>query len=407
MKFLLKPANTKVNLDPNSTTVDQIFNSRTHTASLTKNGQPIGHDEKLLKDCNLAEHDFLWKVDKPALIFSNFKKYFLEDLKQISKKLKVEEQPLTPDQDPESGPDNGSSKHLTVELSLHYYDIKLPTGQGTLTGTVTISNNRAETLNIIIELSDSLTEAHQKPLNFKSLNETIYFLQTSLSQYLDNPQGGLLGLPNEVILKILKKLDGPSLAKFGATCKRLRKLAENEELWKKLVLRDYPLEALGEAQSSWKAIFISKYKERKAQERILEEERRRREVESNHVSPRPNPLQDPYYGGNNPYNRQPIITPRGEFPGMIGGVADLDPFAQNPYANNNPMRIPSNSFRPRGDPIFGPGSNHQPGPGRGIGSDDDVYVEPFGGFQGPPGRGGPGRGGPGRGGNWFPGGGFM
>jgi len=162
MKFLLKPANTKVNLDPNTTTVDQIFNSRTHTASLTKNGQPIGNDEKLLKDCNLAEHDFLWKVDKPALIFSNFKKYFLEDLKQISKKLKVEEQPLTPDQDPESGPDNGSSKHLTVELSLHYYDIKLPAGQGTLTGTVTISNNRAETLNIIIELSDSLTEAHQK-----------------------------------------------------------------------------------------------------------------------------------------------------------------------------------------------------------------------------------------------------
>ena len=80
MKFLLKPSNQKVDLNPETTTVSQIFNSKHHTASLTKTGKPIGLDNQLLKDCDLVANDFLWKIEKPDLTLEDFVDQLTTDL---------------------------------------------------------------------------------------------------------------------------------------------------------------------------------------------------------------------------------------------------------------------------------------------------------------------------------------
>ena len=57
---------------------------------------------------------------------------------------------------------------------------------------------------------------------------------------------------------------------------------------------------------------------------------------------------------------------------MIGGNHDLNPFGAFP--DNGGL---GQGFRPRGDPIYGPGSTGIFEPGRGLGTDDDVYTQPF------------------------------
>lgn len=430
MKFLLKPSNTRVNLDINTTKVSDIFNSRSHTASLKKSGDPIGPPDRLLKDCDLVENDFLWKIDQPDFDLESFLHYLVEDFSKLSEKLSINKNLAARTGTLEFSLFKGQSLQAVGSLSdnsvtgsgSYSNELVSDASSAYLNGTVVISNNRGNTLNIIFEIGD-LTEAQQKPLSFQTLEESVYFLKSSLSQYLKNPVSGIFSVPNQVLFKIANYLDGPSLLNLAKTCKRFKTICYNEELWKNLIKREFPVRWQSEnyqnltsssqrmdafhSHSSWRLQYGKLYKvneisKKEAQKRRALEEERRRILNENNPGIFPMPGEYPRGGVNtHPDNYYPDRSrPRGEFPGMIGGVSDVDPFSS--------LRDDRNPMRPRGDPfIHGPGNPHQPGPGRGLGSDDDIYTQP--GFP-PLGPGnhpfGRGRGrGPGNPGNF--GGGFF
>lgn len=362
VKFYLKPENKKVILDVKSTKVKDIFNSRFHTASLTKTGKPIGPDEKLLQDLDLVENDFLWKIEKPDFLLLDFLEYLYEDLEKFGKSEKV-------DILLNFNKNSVTEKTGTFEFS---FDSTRKDNQ-IETGTLIISNNRGNLLNIVIEIGD-MTECLQKPLSYRSLEETSYFLRSYISQYLPNPTVGLASLPNAVISKILVKLDFKSLLNIGMTNKRFHALENTDIVWEKLWYRDFhSMNILTDQEYIDHPVPKKRYLF--AQKRLEDRRQNYRENRGRSDNERyPRPV-DPFYpagpGPTYPYPNRPNNP--GEFPGMIGGISDLDPFGVvNPI---NPMRNPANTgIRPRGDPhIFGPGGNIMPGRGGGLGSDDIPY----------------------------------
>lgn len=358
MKFLLKPSNQKVDLDPEKTTISQIFNSRNHTASLSKTGKPIGPDYKLLKDCDLVANDFLWKIEKPDLSLEDFVEYLTSDL--VDEKRGVQNLEIN---------QNINDRTATVEF-LNAKEDKKPLGS------VCISNNRNDKLNIMIEI-DTTFEAEQYLLNFETLERMVYQLKCLLGQTMNLKSNtgnlGFMALPESIVSKIVEKVsyleigesyrDLLQLSMANKTLQRIVNCTENDvklfrphscklDHRKELDNKDW--------QSQLREIVI----------RIRNDEKRRKAVRDLHESQRsmPNPLRDTRESSN------PFSTPFvGQFPGMIGGVRDLDPFAGG---LGGPSFNPATT--PRGDPnIYGPGSNMpQPGPSRGLGSDDDVYTQP-------------------------------
>jgi len=57
------------------------------------------------------------------------------------------------------------------------------------------------------------------------------------------PAFGLCALPPELLLRVLRLLDAPSLVALSATNRRLRGVAEDASLWRHLYLRDFRGEA--------------------------------------------------------------------------------------------------------------------------------------------------------------------
>ncbi|KAL6645157.1 hypothetical protein ACP70R_016765 [Stipagrostis hirtigluma subsp. patula] len=113
----------------------------------------------------------------------------------------------------------------------------------------------------------------------------------------------LMGLPTELKTKVLEFVDGVDLAKVECTCKELRNLAADDNLWKKFVLKfkDYGEGSRG--SKSAKARFAEAWAANKKRQK------------------RPNPAFSNYGWGNNPYS--PLRLP------MIGGDSDRLPFLGN------------------------------------------------------------------------------
>lgn len=63
------------------------------------------------------------------------------------------------------------------------------------------------------------------------------------NQYLSNvpsarrSMGSLQGLPDEMLMLVLERLDGSSLQRLASTCKFFYALCESEELWKAVYLQ--------------------------------------------------------------------------------------------------------------------------------------------------------------------------
>jgi len=169
------------------------------------------------------------------------------------------------------------------------------------------------------------------------------------------PLKGFLGLPPELLLRILSKVDALSLCRLARVSKNLNLLARDQALWKMRYLKDFgernfkikefnrTLEHKGEPED-WREVYREQHVSK------LERERELKKLDT-HLLPNPRAPLFPF-----PDPTAPIDPLRPPIPGMIGGDYD-----RIPLFGGHTLR-PTNFLppRPRFDP---PGPNF--GGGRG------------------------------------------
>jgi len=132
-------------------------------------------------------------------------------------------------------------------------------------------------------------------------------LQTCRS-HLGLPIKGLLGLPPEVLLGILRFLPITSIISTSSTCKQLNDASKDQSLWRRLLKKDFP----GKEAIDWREAYKKEYVAKK------EEEERKNEALRNRMLPPPMfPYPDPVNPDGGP--ALPMI------PGMVGGDYDRFP----------------------------------------------------------------------------------
>jgi len=144
-------------------------------------------------------------------------------------------------------------------------------------------------------------------------------LQTCRS-HLGLPIKGLLGLPPEVLLGILRFLPLTSIINTSTTCKQLNDATKDQSLWRGLLKKDFP----GKESTDWREAYKKEYVAKKE-----EEERKKKERECAKNMPRrgrflPPPMFPPKvgpFGGGGPgplgRGRGPRFDPPGpNYPNM-------------------------------------------------------------------------------------------
>jgi len=194
-------------------------------------------------------------------------------------------------------------------------------------------------------------------------NEVGVPLLNSVRTHLGLVTTGFVGMPPEISLKILKKMDVKTLVTVSKICKQLNSLCKEKSIWKHFFIRDFGPRSfkikefnnlLKNEDEDWLCLYKEEYLNKKDQE----ESRSR-------VAPPPL-FPFPDYE-NNPQN--PLMPP---MPGIVGGDYDRIPFGRDPL--RNPLGFPRPRFDPPGPGFPGFGPRHG------------------GGFDGPPGFGGGGGG---------------
>jgi len=145
------------------------------------------------------------------------------------------------------------------------------------------------------------------------------------------PAQGILSCPDEVLGRILSKLNAQSLLAIGQTCSKLRQQADNDKMWKELYVHDFT--TLNAQDASWRSLYLKAKRERKLRDR----------------QPRPS-YSDPLLTHRSPGGYGHPLIPTGPpiIPGMIGGEYDLRPGGAFPGLRGTPPI--------RGDPPMAPGS---------------------------------------------------
>lgn len=182
-------------------------------------------------------------------------------------------------------------------------------------------------------------------------NEVGVPLLDTVKSHLGLPTNGLLGLPPELSLNILKYLDLKSLLRLGQSSKQLKPLVKDQNIWKRLYLRDFGM------RSSVIKKFMNSLNHQETEDwfRLYKEEflNRKEQEESRARLPQPPLFPFPDLGNNPDVPLGPPLPP-----GIVGGDYD-----RIPLGGRDPLRNPFSLPRPRFDP---PGPNFPGfGPGRG------------------------------------------
>jgi len=191
-------------------------------------------------------------------------------------------------------------------------------------------------------------------LEFKNLrrlarlfkNEVGVPLLNSVRMHLGFATTGLVGMPPEILLKMLKHLDLKSLLRVKRVSKQLHLICTERNIWKQLFVRDYGSRSFAirrfnntlnnQDEEDWFKLYKEEYLNKKEQE------------ESRSRLPPPPLFPFPDFE-NHPQN--PLMPP---IPGIVGGDYDRVPFGRDPL--RNPLGLPRPRFDPPGPnfPGFGP-----------------------------------------------------
>ncbi|KAG5267480.1 hypothetical protein AALO_G00222230 [Alosa alosa] len=168
-------------------------------------------------------------------------------------------------------------------------------------------------------------------------DQLVYPLMAAARQAMGLPVlFGLPVLPPEMLLRILRLLDVPSVVALSAVTRDLRVTTEDPSLWRHLFHRDFRAWSSQRTEprdTEWKELYKKRYKQRKEMSRF---------------KPNPHPCQIPPIYPLHPLPASPLPIPFYP-PGIIGGEYDQRP------------GIPHGLLpRPRYDPI-GPLPGHDPG----------------------------------------------
>lgn len=225
--------------------------------------------------------------------------------------------------------------------------------------TCSLQLNHDEYVRILPDMSN-LANVYAKPAKLSTIfkDKIAYPLLIALQHDAGVGQKfGFMGLFYEIKHHVLSYLDATNLSRMSEVCRELYTVSRDQTLWKKLYVRDfgrrYPIKSDVEPDW-WKAyrdLCTGLKAARKTGEKLAEM-----------VMP---PAFRPYG-----YPQPPFQPPPPQFPGMIGGNYDLNPFGGPPLRGrfpDMPDLPPHHPFNP--DLPFGPEMDQGPGfgPAPGIG----------------------------------------
>lgn len=219
--------------------------------------------------------------------------------------------------------------------------------------TCSLQLNHNEYIRILPDMSN-LANVYAKPAKLSTIfkDKIAYPLLIALQHDAGVGQKfGFMGLFYEIKHHVLSYLGAISLSRMSEVCRELYTVSRDQTLWKKLYARDfgrrYPIKSDVEPDW-WKAyrdLHCNLKFARKTEEKLAEM-----------VMP---PAFHPYG-----YPQPPFQPPPPQFPGMIGGNYDLNPFGGPPLRGrfpDMPDLPPHNPFNP--DLPFGPEMDRGPGVG--------------------------------------------
>jgi len=200
-------------------------------------------------------------------------------------------------------------------------------------------------------------------LSTKFKNDVGVPLLNAVRSELGLPINGLIGLPPEVLIKVLRNLDLKSLTKVALVNLQLNNLYKEKSIWKKLFLKDFGFRCIERKISidkteNWYQFYKDEYLIKKQYTRIREE-----------AGPRPPMFPYPNFGSDPGPPEGPIV------PGIVGGDYDRFPGGMGIGPGPN-LRLPRPRFDPPGPnfPQFPPGR-------RGGGPFGGGFGGGFGGFM--------------------------
>jgi len=204
-------------------------------------------------------------------------------------------------------------------------------------------------------------------LSTKFKNDVGVPLQNAVRSELGLPINGLMGLPPEVLINVLRNLDLQSLTKVSLVNSQLNSLYKEKSIWKKLFLKDFGFRCIErkisiDKSENWYQFYKDEYLIKKQYTSIREESRPRLPM-----FPYPNLSSDPGPPGG------PMV------PGIVGGDYDRFPGGMGIGPGPN-LRLPRPRFDPPGPnfPQFPPGRRGGGSFGGGLGGG---FGGGFGGFM--------------------------
>merc|ERR1712083_1078355 len=102
-------------------------------------------------------------------------------------------------------------------------------------------------------------------------------LLNSVRSHLGLPTSGLEGMPPEISLKILKKMDLKTLVRISAVCKQFNAMSKEKSIWKQIFIRDFGSRSikikefqnqLNNDNEDWFSLYKEEYLNKKEQEEV-------------------------------------------------------------------------------------------------------------------------------------------
>ena len=79
------------------------------------------------------------------------------------------------------------------------------------------------------------------------------------------PLGGLLSLPDELLINVLSRLNAASLVKAGMVCTKLKAVADSDDFWQALYLKDFT--TIQDQNTSWRRLYAEAARVKRDRER--------------------------------------------------------------------------------------------------------------------------------------------